>query len=160
MIRKATTADLSRILEIYCAARSFMAASGNPDQWGDSHPPADMVAEDIRLGQLYADEVGGRLCGVFMFARKDEPMYARIEDGAWLSDTPYGVIHRVASDGTARGMFGRCVEFCKARCSHLRMDTYVDNKRMQALISGAGFARCGMVRADGKDFIVYEWLEQ
>ncbi len=33
-IRTATILDLERILEIYAYARTFMAQTGNPTQWG------------------------------------------------------------------------------------------------------------------------------
>ena len=67
MIRKATIADLSAILDIYRSARAFMAASGNPTQWGTTYPQPALVEEDIRLGRLFADTEGDRICGAFIF---------------------------------------------------------------------------------------------
>lgn len=48
MIRQATTEDLEQIMQIYAYARSFMAANGNPTQWGDSYPPRQMIEDDIK----------------------------------------------------------------------------------------------------------------
>lgn len=157
MIRKAVPADLDAVLSIYRSARSFMAASGNPTQWGDDYPYTEIVMEDIRSGRLYVDETQGRVCSVFMFAQGDDPTYARIEGGAWISNEPYAVIHRVASDGSVPGAFRRCLDFCRSQYPHLRMDTHADNVRMQALLAQAGFVRCGIIYTpDGTPLIAYE----
>lgn len=36
-IRKAAEGDLPRMMEIYAVARRFMAAHGNPNQWGPTN---------------------------------------------------------------------------------------------------------------------------
>ena len=159
MIRKAVPADLDAVLSIYRSARSFMAASGNPTQWGDDYPHTELVIADIDCARLFVDEVQGRVCGVFMFAQEDDPTYARIKDGAWISSESYAVIHRVASDGSVPGVFSRCLDFCRGQYPHLRMDTHKDNKRMQALLTKAGFVRCGIIYApDDTPLIAYELI--
>lgn len=160
MIRTATTADLAQILAVYQTARTFMAENGNPTQWGTTYPAVELLEEDIRCSRLFVDEVDGRVCGVFMFAIGDDPTYAYIEDGKWLDTSPYGVIHRVASNGTVGGVLKRCVEFCRTKSSHLRIDTHADNHVMQKLVSAAGFTRCGIIYVeDGSPRIAYEWLD-
>ena len=91
MIRKATTEDLPEILRIYAAARAYMKATGNPNQWGDHHPAQALLEEDIRLGRLYVEEDGG-LHGVFALLFGEDATYAVIEDGAWCNDLPYATI--------------------------------------------------------------------
>ncbi|MBR2935212.1 MAG: GNAT family N-acetyltransferase [Oscillospiraceae bacterium] len=160
MIRKATPADLPAVLQVYDSARTFMATNGNPTQWGSTYPPPELLEEDIRLGRLFVDTNEGKICGVFIFAAGDDPTYAYIEDGAWLDSSPYGVIHRVASDGTVPGTLKRCLTFCRKQCSHLRIDTHADNYVMQRLLSAQGFTRCGTIYVeDGSPRIAYEWLE-
>ena len=61
----------------------------------------------VSYTHLYAVEINGRFCGAFVFFIGEEPTYRIIEDGAWIDDGPYGTIHRVASDGTERGIFER-----------------------------------------------------
>lgn len=159
MIRPAVHTDLPAILEVYHCARTFMAANGNPTQWGTGYPAPELVEEDIRQGRLFVDTEDGRVCGAFMFVMGDDPTYAHIENGNWLDSSPYGVIHRVAADGTVPGVLKRCMAFCRERCSHLRIDTHADNHVMQRLLSAAGFTRCGIIYVeDGSPRIAYEWI--
>ena len=111
--------DLPQILQIYDHARKFMRESGNASQWKDGFPPEDMLAEDIDAGQLYAvrDSKRGTVHGVFAFMTGEEPTYAYIERGKWLSDTEYGTLHRVAGDGKAHGIFDAIAKFCEQKIS-------------------------------------------
>lgn len=155
-IRTAQEEDLSQILEIYAYARVFMAANGNPHQWGKTNPPRETLEADIAGGKLYAAQNGGKICGVFFFSVGEDPTYRKIYDGKWLSDAPYGTIHRIASNGSG-GLFKACVDFCETQCPHLRIDTHADNKIMQHVIEKAGFQRCGIIYiADGTPRIAYE----
>lgn len=159
MIRQAHSHELNDILAIYAHARALMAQRGNPDQWGEDYPPRAIVEEDLRLGRLYAEEQDGRVCGVFMFAIGDDPSYRVIHQGSWLRDAPYAVIHRVASDGTAPGFFGRCLDFCRSQHPHLRMDTYKDNFAMQGLLTRHGFSYCGIIYGhNSTPLMAYELL--
>lgn len=157
MIRKAKKSDLESILEIYAYARAYMKSTGNPNQWKDSFPPRDMLIEDIASGNLYVIEEDDAVCAVFAFIIGEDPTYAYIEEGAWLSDKPYGTIHRVASSGRARGTLRKAVDYCLSRIDHLRIDTHMDNKIMQHLIEKCGFTKCGIIYVeDGSPRIAYE----
>ena len=159
-IRLAERGDLERIREIYAGARAFMAASGNPTQWGAHYPPEDLIEYEIAQRRLYVLTDAARVCGVFAFYPGPDPDYAQLEEGAWRSDAPYGVIHRVAGDGTVHGVVDAVVRFCWDRIPHLRIDTHRDNLVMQRSIARNGFLRCGTIRhPDGSARIVYEKLE-
>lgn len=145
MIRKARREDLPQIIEIYAYAREFMAGTGNPTQWGDGYPLPEQLEEDISLERLYV------LCdkedvphGVFAFMLGDDPSYGVI-DGAWLNDAPYGTIHRLAGDGTVKGQFRACLDFCLTISPDIRADTHHNNKVMQHLLEKNGFVRCGEI---------------
>ena len=47
-VRNAVPEDMPRILEIYAIARKFMAQTGNPTQWGNTHPEDAGLREDFR----------------------------------------------------------------------------------------------------------------
>ena len=102
----------------------------------------------------------GAIDAVFVLAMGDDPTYAYIEDGEWFSNTPYGTVHRIASNGSFPGFFGRCMSFCAGKTPHLRIDTHHDNAVMQHLAVKAGFRRCGIIYlANGSPRIAYEKTE-
>ena len=108
-IRIATLKDLDSILHIYEHARSFMASHGNPTQWGTTYPPVDMIEHDIRMGNAYVCEENNCVIAVFYYAFENDVTYTTIYDGNWLNDAPYGVVHRIASDGTVKGAASFCL---------------------------------------------------
>lgn len=157
-IRTALTEDLPRIEEIYAYARQFMERTGNPNQWGKKNPPTDVLVEDIDRGYLFVVENETGIHGVFYFLIGEDPTYLRIEDGRWLSDQPYGTIHRIAADGSG-GIFKAALDFCRKQISHLRIDTHHDNRVMQHVVEKHGFHRCGIIFiSDGSPRIAYELL--
>ena len=160
MIRLARREDLPRALDIYQVARQFMRNNGNPNQWNDGYPAEAVLLRDIEKQQLYVEETDDSVNAVFVLALGDDPTYAYIEDGEWLSDAPYGTIHRIASDGAVPGFFARCMMFCQSKIEHLRIDTHHDNVVMQHLAEKEGFCRCGIIYlADGSPRIAYEKTE-
>ena len=162
-IRKSTEADIDRIMEIYAYARKFMAEHGNPNQWGPTNwPPEALIRRDIAQGDSYVCEHGGRVVGTFYYiCGKDiEPTYADITDGAWLDEGPYGVVHRVAGDGSAKGIGAFCIDWAYRQCGHLRIDTHGDNKVMQRLLEKLGFTHCGTIYVEEDNYprLAYEKL--
>ena len=148
-IRKTRESEIGRLMEIYERARAFMAETGNPDQWGKRQwPPRDRILQDIREGNSYVCLDGeDRIIGTFyyVFGKDIEPTYRVIEDGAWLDEGPYGVVHRIASDGTRRGTGAFCLNWAYEKSGHLRIDTHADNRVMQGLLTKLGFVPCGII---------------
>lgn len=157
-VRHAVIEDLPRIEKIYAYARNFMAANGNPNQWGTTYPLLEWLEQDIEENTLYVicDENG--IHGVFYFLIGEDPTYAEIYDGEWKDHSPYGTIHRIAGDGSG-GILGTAVAFCRKQIRHLRIDTHEDNKVMQNAVKKQGFERCGIIYVeDGTQRIAYEWM--
>ena len=155
-IRKTTLSDLDRVMEIYALARAFMRKTGNLTQWEDGYPPRSLIEKEIAAGRSFVIETESGVHAVFSFLLGEDPTYRRI-DGAWLSDKPYGTIHRVASDGTLSGVFAAAVAFCQKVTLHLRVDTHEDNKIMQHVIEKSGFTRCGVILlANGAPRVAFE----
>ena len=163
-IRKSTEQDLGRMLEIYAVARRFMAEHGNPNQWGPrGWPPEALLRRDIESGRSYVClNDAGRVVGTFFFDQGAdiEPTYRQIADGAWLDDGPYGVVHRIASDGSERGVGAYCLSWAYGQCGHLRIDTHGDNTVMQGLLGKLGFVHCGTIYVyeDNDPRLAYEKL--
>ena len=151
-IRKSTVEDLPRILAIYERARKFMAETGNPRQWGGFWPPADLIPKDIEAGESYVCEHEGRPVAVFLLRVGEDidPTY-RLIDGAWIAGGPYGVVHRIASDGSEKGIGSFCLQWAYQQCGHLRMDTHGDNIVMQKLLGKLGFIHCGTIYVEEDD---------
>ena len=150
-------------MKIYERARAFMAKTGNPRQWGATNwPPADVIHADIAIGKSYVCEEDGRVIAVFDydFGPEIEATYRGIEDGNWLEDSPYGVVHRIASDGTVKGAGAFCLDWAFGQSGHLRIDTHGDNKVMQNLLKKLGFTHCGTVHVleDNDPRLAYEMI--
>jgi len=154
-IRKTTLQDLDRVMEIYAFARHFMAQHGNPNQWGPTHwPPEALIRRDIRDGHSYVCvNEAGKVIGTFFFIHGPDidPSYRSISDGNWLDDSPYGVVHRIASDGSEKGVGAFCLNWAYGQCGHLRIDTHGDNTVMQNLVRKMGFVHCGTIYVEEDD---------
>ena len=163
-IRHSEEKDIARIMEIYEYARDFMKKTGNPKQWGATNwPPEALIRQDVRTGHSYVCEEDGRVVGTFYFyqGKEAEPGYAAIEDGAWIGGDEYGVVHRVAGDGSVKGIGTFCLNWAYGQCGHLRIDTHPDNRVMQSLLEKLGFQKCGVVHVpeDSDPRYAYEKLE-
>lgn len=146
-IHHAKISDLPRIMDIYAFARKFMAEHGNPRQWGPTNwPSEDRIRKDIAEEKLYVCANATGIVGVFYFdyGHDIEPTYRNI-DGHWIGDEDYGVVHRIASDGSVKGVGSFCIGWAFCRCRHLRMDTHPDNIVMQNLLMKLGFKECGII---------------
>lgn len=145
-IRKAVMEDLDEVLQLFAEARQFMRENGNPDQWGTTYPPRDIVVSDIEQGRCYLCTDEGRAVATFYFALETDHDYDAIYEGAWLNDEPYAVMHRVASPGRKKGAATFCVKWCLEHCGgNLRIDTHQDNIPMQRMLEKNGFTRCGII---------------
>lgn len=158
MIRKAILNDLPEIMRIYDTAKAYMRAKGNPTQWQGGYPYEDLVCDDISDGNMYVIEADdGHIAACFGLFAGEDPTYSKIE-GEWGDDSPYGAIHRVASDGSIRGVFRSAFEFASERYGHIRIDTHENNITMQKAIAACGFVYRGIIYVeDGTPRMAYEW---
>ena len=133
-----------------------MRADGNHDQWSAPGFPDDsLLLRDIaREGGFVIED--DALVAYFALLPSPEPTYDYI-DGAWLTDEPYGVIHRMASYPEVHGIFSTIIDYATSRYAHLRIDTHRDNHIMQHLIEKYGFTYCGIIwLEDGTERLAYE----
>lgn len=155
-IRLANTSDTNRIFEIYEYARAYMKAHGNPNQWGDNRPEKSLTKDDIKNQRCYVMEDEGHIFACFVFTIGFEKEY----EAKFPSNDKYGVIHRVASDGSKRGIVERIVDFAKGKVNLIRIDTHEDNKTMQRCIERQNFKRIGIIYLEDKSpRILYELKE-
>ena len=144
-IRKSTMDDMSKIMSIFDSARAYMIAHGNATQWADGYPGEDVLKNDIDSGCNYVVIEDGMVVATFSFIIGEEPTYQIIENGAWHYDLPYGTIHRLASNGKAKGVARACFDYCFTLIDYIRVDTHKDNLPMQTAFTQYGFQQCGTI---------------
>ena len=115
-------------------------------------------------GEGYVMEVDGQVRGYACISFAGEPCYNELA-GKWLSDLPYGVVHRMAIDdvckgkGAAPAFFRFAEELCRERdIRSIRVDTDADNRMMQRVLEKQGFTYCGTVCFDNSEKIAFEKL--
>lgn len=157
-IRPTQPEDLPALVEIYDKARQFMRRSGNAKQWSDDYPSAETATEDLRQGGSYVCLDNGHIVATFFFSTEPEPTYRKIQDGHWLDDARYGVIHRVASDGSVKGVMRQVLDFCFTQTDNIRIDTHRDNQVMRDNLTRYGFRYCGIIHLlDGSERLAFQY---
>ncbi len=156
-IRNARQEDVEAIMEIYAYAKKFMAETGNVNQWASAYPTEELIRKDIRNKKFFVCEESGRIAGVFFLSTDRDPTYTVIENGSWLNDKPYGVIHRIASAENTKGAGTFCINWAFAQTGNIRIDTHEDNKPMRNLLIKLGFTECGVIYlTNGAPRIAYQ----
>lgn len=151
LIRKTLPEEIGAIMKIYEHARLFMASHGNPLQWGNSYPSLRLIEEDVRAGCSYVCTEHDKIIAAFYYQFGPDDTYARIYNGQWLNEAPYGVVHRIASDGTMKGAATCCLDWALSQCGNLKIDTHRDNLIMQNLLAKKGFTYCGIIYTETSD---------
>ena len=157
MIRNAIESDLLEIKSIVAKARELMKSSGNVNQWVDGYPSSEVFLSDICSGNAYLLLRENKVVAYFAMTDGPEPTYNLITKGSWLNDDNYGVLHRIASNGEAKGVFKEILLYASEHYSNIRIDTHHDNKIMQRLLEQNGFVYCGVIfLADGSPRLAYQ----
>lgn len=158
LIRPAGLEDLPLVMEIYDYARAFMRANGNVTQWVNGYPSEELIRQEIQDGHSFVCTDGdGEIVGTFCFILGDDPTYQQIYDGAWLNDEPYGVIHRMGTNGKRKGIAEACLDWSFQHSDNIRVDTHRNNLVMQHILEKNGFKRCGIIYVrDGTERIAYQ----
>ena len=160
MIRKAIDSDLLEIKKIVAKARDIMKSSGNVNQWVDGYPTREVLLADVRSGNAYLLLREDKAVAYFAMIDGPDSTYNFIAEGNWLNDESYGVLHRIASNGEAKGVFKEILLYASEHYSNIRIDTHHDNKIMQRLLEKNGFVYCGIIfLADGSLRLAYQRIK-
>ena len=159
-IRKSAPEDIPEMLEIFAAARRFMAGTGNPDQWSEDYPGKELLKSDIASGDSHVILSEGRIVATFVLRPGNDPTYDTIYDGNWPDDLPYATIHRIASRGERKGMLHAAMQYALERYSAIRIDTHRDNTVMRNAIAKEGFTYCGIIHCwNGTERLAYQFTK-
>lgn len=157
-IRKSRYEDLNRIMELYADARAYMAENGNPEQWKNTWPPAELIQADLESEKSYVCVEGDKIVGTFFYDAGPDETYNRIYEGAWAEENePYHVVHRITTDRNTRGVGAFCLSWAYEQFPNIRIDTHRDNKPMQGLLKKLGFNYCGVIYLkNGEERIAFQ----
>ena len=146
-IVKATPEHLPQIMQLVNNARQIMRANGNHTQWINGYPSEEIILSDIRSEHGFLCVENNEIVGYFCFitGNDPEPTYKVIENGNWLNNEPYGVVHRLASGGKAKGVAQACFDYCFTQINNIRVDTNNNNIPMQNFFKKYGFTYCGVI---------------
>lgn len=149
LVRPARRDELDMIMPLYDSSRAYMRANGNQVQWVNGYPSRELIQADIEAGNLHVVTLGGKPRAVFTLIAGADPTYAVIE-GEWPDNEPYSTMHRLASDGSLRGVFALALRYSMKLCDNLRADTHEANITMRRILEKNAFRYCGIIHvADG-----------
>lgn len=163
-IRLTLPEELDALWALIEEARKSIAQLGI-DQWQKGSPTRAYFEEDIAAKRSYvAVDTQGNIQGTMALFKEGEPIYDRIEKGAWRTNDAYLAIHRVAVAISARGsgVSGALMDFAakearKEGLKSLRIDTHEGNRPMRAMLEREGFVYCGIVKLKtGEKRVAYE----
>ena len=161
-IRAARIEEIDVVMEVFDAAKFFMRKTGNDKQWIDGYPSPELILNNIRDESFYVCMSDTKIVGVFYFKIEEDRTYNKIYEGEWLNNDPYGVVHRIASNGICKAVGSFCLRWCFEQCNNIRVDTHRDNIVMQNVLNKNGFKRCGIIYLlNGAERIAYQksiWL--
>ena len=142
-------------------AKAFLKSKG-VDQWQTGYPDEAAISGDILNKKGYFLTKNGNPIAYMCIDFDGEPAYDGL-NRQWLTDSSYGVMHRLAigSESRGRGMadiaFGLAEKLMKDRkVGSFRVDTDEDNHIMKHILSKNGFTYCGTIWFDNSVKIAYE----
>lgn len=168
-LRHSGEEDIPAIMALISEAQRYFSQKGI-EQWQNGYPNPEVIRTDIRKGNSYVvcqeamqPDSAESIVATAMISFDGEPTYAHI-DGAWLTDLPYAVIHRVAVRPELKGqniagwIIKEAERICLERdCPCIRIDTHRENLSMQRVATKNGFHYCGVITlADGALRLAYE----
>lgn len=164
IIRVATETDIGHIKTLIEEGKRKMIASGNLHQWSASHPSIEQLHQDILNGNSYlVIDVANPSSPLATFAAiaSPEPTYTVIEEGQWLNDASYYVIHRVASAPNTHGVMRAIINFVFTLTNNIRIDTHADNILMRSALERLGFTYCGIIYLENGDTrVAYQKIKE
>ena len=163
--RKATQEDIDQVMEAVEFSRELLRLQGN-GQWQDGYPNRNDFLNDINNGRLFvipALDNPNNIASVCAFTYREED-YHHLYEGAWLTNLPYMVMHRVAvkKEYHQQGYGKKLFELFEIQAKEegyrsLRIDTHEGNAVMRSIIASFGFVYCGKaILTPNKDRMVFE----
>ena len=97
-LRPAAMDEIPVIWEIILQAKAQMYREGK-HQWDENYPTVPILENDVRRGWGYVLVPSDNDSDIIAYGAvvfDGEPAYSGLQDGKWLSEQPYVVLHRLA----------------------------------------------------------------
>lgn len=150
ILRKATDEDAFTIWTIIRQAIAQRKRDGSK-QWQNGYPSEETVWEDLNKGYGYVLEDNRGILAYAAILFENEPAYEEIV-GAWLTQGPYTVVHRVATADAYKGqgigilLMEKIEQLSVSRSFFsIKVDTNFDNIPMLKILDRLQYAYCGEV---------------
>ncbi|TDP96875.1 RimJ/RimL family protein N-acetyltransferase [Halanaerobium saccharolyticum] len=162
---RAEIEEIPEIMKIIRAAQNYLKEQ-DIDQWQNNYPNPEILKKDIEAGNSYIIKKEGKIIATAAIIFGEDPTYNLIEEGSWLADGLYGVIHRAAVAPEYKGQGIISIIYRETfkmgadlGAESIRIDTHRENLAMQRAIEKAGFNYCGIIYTkDGSPRLAYEKL--
>ena len=149
-------------MELIARCIKVMRDSGS-DQWDESYPNREVIAQDLERGTLYVCEEDGAVAGIIVLDENQAEEYGTIH---WKQNQgPNLIMHRLAvhPEVQGKGLARRLIAFAEDYAAHsgyasIRLDSYTKNASALKLYNRLGYDRRGEVNFPGKmaSFPVFE----
>lgn len=135
------------IMEVISEGRAIMRENDNLAQWTNGYPSRSIILNDISRAEAFVCTAKGIIVGYFSLAIgiEPDPNYKVIENGKWLDDKPYGVLHRLASGRKVKGIAQAVFDFAFTKIGNIKVDTHKENRPVQYFLRKYGFTYCGVI---------------
>lgn len=153
-MEKANDNHCYQIEQIIEQARLHLKDQGI-DQWQDGYPNLENIKSDISHQKGYIIIENNEILG-YMYIDFDGELAYNDINGDWNSAEKYAVIHRLAISDEHRGknltskIFDIATEYILSKnVTTIRIDTHLENKKMQHILNKNGFKMCGEIYIAG-----------
>jgi len=161
--RKTETADLPQVMAIIKEAQIYFKEN-QIDQWQHNYPNLETIQNDIVQDHSYVLVHKQQIIATAAVSFDGEKTYNQIQQGEWLTQNPYAVIHRlaVANSFKGQGVFTSILNPIEKLCCEqgifsIKIDTHEHNLSMQRSLKKNGFSYCGVIYLeDGSKRVAWE----
>lgn len=148
---------IDNVIDIINQAKAYFKEQGI-NQWQDGYPNVQSIEDDIKNNNSYVLIDNDKVVGTMFFNIGHDKTYDYIEDGHWLTNEDYAVIHRIVVDNQMKGkntaayLLEYAIKECKMyNIKSIRIDTHIDNLSMQRFLKKHDFVHCGTIYLESGD---------
>lgn len=155
--RKSKLDDIENIMKIIKEAQNDLKIK-KINQWQNGYPDIKTIKKDILMGNSYVLEDDMNIIGTMALIFGNEPTYEYIDEGKWLTEDKYAVIHRIAikstykRNGIGKKIMGEAERLTlNKNINYIRIDTHRQNITMINFLKNLEFHYSGIIYLENKE---------